>query len=126
MHLLLWVLQCLGALVYGASGTMKVFMFDEIRGVPSFGALPEPVWMALGVLELCCSIALVVPGALGWRPTLTSLAAAALALESLIFIGVDVSYGETGSIVMGAVLGLVMGFVAYGRRSFGPAGSTLT
>ena len=40
MHILLWVLQVLGALVFGASGIMKVFMFDKVSvDVPSFGAL---------------------------------------------------------------------------------------
>jgi hypothetical protein len=35
MNLVLWVLQVLAALVYGASGVMKVFMFDKIsKGVP--------------------------------------------------------------------------------------------
>ena len=42
MNILLWVLQVLAALLYGASGVMKVFMFDKVSGdVPSFGALPR-------------------------------------------------------------------------------------
>ena len=42
MNVLLWVLQGLAALMYGASGVMKVFMFDQISGdVPSFGAMPR-------------------------------------------------------------------------------------
>ena len=32
MHILLWVLQVLAALMYAASGVMKVFMFDKISG----------------------------------------------------------------------------------------------
>jgi hypothetical protein len=32
-----------------------------------------------------------------------------------VFIGVHVKYRETASIIMSAVLGLVMAFVAYGR-----------
>ena len=30
MNTLLWVLQILAALLYGASGVMKAFMFDKI------------------------------------------------------------------------------------------------
>jgi hypothetical protein len=48
------------------------------------------------------------------------LAAALLAIESLVFIGVHVTYGETGSIIMSAVLGLLMAFIAYGRRVLRP------
>jgi len=121
MNALLWTLQLLGALLYGASGTMKVFMFDRIRDqVPSFGALPRGGWLALGILELICAVGLVVPAALRWRPALVAVAAALLALESLVFVFVHAKYGETGSIVMVVVLGLVMAFVAYGRTTLVP------
>jgi uncharacterized membrane protein YphA (DoxX/SURF4 family) len=116
MNILLWVLQIITALLYGASGVMKVFMFDQISGdVPSFGALPRQVWMAIGILELACVIGLIVPAALRWHPTLTALAAMVLAFESLVFLGVHVKYREVGAIVMVCVLGLVMTFIAYGR-----------
>ena len=65
MNILLWVLQVLGALLYGSSGVMKTFMFDKIsRDVPSFGALPRQAWAALGILELVCTVGLIVPSAL--------------------------------------------------------------
>jgi hypothetical protein len=116
MNALLWVLQALTALVYAASGVMKVFMFDEVsKDVPSFGALPQEAWMALGIVELVCVVGLIAPSALRWRPKLTVLAAAVLAIESLVFIGVHVKYGEAGPIVMSLVLGLLMAFIAYGR-----------
>jgi hypothetical protein len=121
MNILLWVLQGLAALMYGASGVMKVFMFDKIsQDVPSFGALPRDAWMALGIVELVCVVGLIVPSALPWRPVLTGVAAMVLAIESLVFIGVHVKYGETGSIVMSAVLGLLMAFIAYGRLVLQP------
>jgi hypothetical protein len=46
------------------------------------------------------------------------VAAAVLALESLVFVGVHAKYGEISSIVMSIVLGLLMAFVAYGRRDY--------
>ena len=53
MNIVLWVLQILGALVYSASGVMKVFMFDKISAeVPSFGALPRGAWTVMGIVEL--------------------------------------------------------------------------
>jgi len=121
MNTLLWVLQILAALVYGASGVMKVFMFDKVsKDVPSFGALPRGAWMALGILELICVVGLIVPGALRWRPSLTVAAATVLAIESLVFIGVHVKYREVTPIVMSLVLGLLMAFVAYGRMVLKP------
>ena len=121
MNILLWVLQVLAALLYGASGVMKVFMFDKVSAdVQSFGALPREAWTALGILELVCTIALIVPGALRWQPGLTVIAATILAIESLVFIGVHVKYGEIGPIVFSAVLGLLMAFIAYGRMVLKP------
>ena len=121
MNILLWVLQVAAALMYGASGVMKIFMFDKISGqVPSFGALPREAWMALGILELVCVVGLIVPVAFRWLPTLTVVAAVLLAIESLVFIGVHVKYNEIGSVVMSAVLGGLMGFLAYGRMFLKP------
>ncbi len=123
MNILLWSLQVLGALVYGASGVMKVFMFDKVSvDVPAFGALPKPVWMALGVLELFCTVGLILPAALRWHPRLTALAALALALESLLFIWVHLQFRERAPLLMSAGLGLLMAFLAYGRMVLLPLG----
>ena len=121
MNILLWVLQVLAALLYGASGVMKAFMFDKVsQDVPSFGALPRRVWMTLGIVELVCVVGLIVPAALHWQPALTVVAATILAIESLVFIGVHAKYREIGPIIMCSVLGLVMAFVAYGRMVLSP------
>ena len=121
MNILLWVLQVLAALLYTSSGVMKVFMFDKIsHDVPSFGALPRRVWMILGILELICTAGLIVPAALHWQPQLTNLAAAVLAVESLVFVGVHVKYREVAPTIMSGVLGLLMAFIAYGRMVLRP------
>ena len=121
MNILLWVLQVLAALVYGSSGVMKVFMFDKVsEDVRSFGALPRGVWMALGILELVCTVGLIVPAAFHWQPALTAAAATVLAIESLVFIGVHVKYREIPPIILSGVLGLLMAFVAYGRMVLDP------
>ena len=121
MNALLWVLQILAALLYGASGVMKVFLFDKVsKDVPSFGALPRRAWTALGILELVCVVGLIVPPLLHWHPLLAVVAAAVLAIESLVFIGVHVKYREIAPIVMSGVLGVLMAFIAYGRMVLAP------
>jgi hypothetical protein len=121
MNLLLWVLQVLAALLYGASGVMKVFMFDKVSAdVRSFGALPREGWMVLGILELVCTVGLLVPAAFGWQPALTVLAATVLAIESLVFVWVHVKYREITPIIFSGVLGLLMAFIAYGRMVLQP------
>jgi len=121
VNILLWILQVLAALLYGASGVMKVFMFDQVsEGVRSFGALPREAWMALGILELVCTVGLIVPAAFHWRPALTVVAATVLAIESLVFIAVHATYGEITPIILSGVLGLLMAFIAYGRTVLKP------
>src|SRR5271170_1396417 len=76
MNILLWVLQVLAAVLFAVSGVMKVFMFDKVsQDVPSFGALPRKVWMILGIVELVCTVGLIIPDAFHWQPRLTILAA---------------------------------------------------
>jgi uncharacterized membrane protein YphA (DoxX/SURF4 family) len=121
MNILLWVLQILTALLYGASGIMKVFLFDKVtKDVPSFGAMPRKAWTTLGILELACAVGLIVPDALHWQAQLTSGAAAVLSIESLIFVWVHFKYREVSPIVLSAVLGLLMAFLAYGRSVLPP------
>ncbi len=121
MNILLWVLQILTALLYGSSGVMKVFLFEKIsQDVPSFGALPRGAWLALGILELVCTIGLIAPGALHWRPQLTVLAATLLAVESLVFLWVHLKYREMAPLIFSGVLGLIMVFIAYGRMVLRP------
>ena len=116
MNILLWVVQVLAALLYGSSGVMKVFMFDKVsEGVPSFGALPREAWKALGMLELVCTIGLIVPAALHWHPMLTVVAAAVLTVESVVFVWVHSKYREITPILLSGVLGLLMAFIVYGR-----------
>ena len=116
MNVLFWILQILAALLYGASGVMKVFMLDQVsEGVPSFGALPREAWIALGIIELVCVVGLIVPSMLR-KPMLTVVAATILAIESLVFVWVHVQYQEAVPTFFSGLLGVVMAFIAYGRK----------
>ena len=117
----MWALQILAALLYGTSGVMKVFMFDQVsEGVQSFGALPREVRMTLGNLGLGCTLGLIVPSAFRRKPALTVVAATVLAIESLVFVWVHVQYREIPPLILSGVLGLVMAFLAYGRMVLKP------
>ena len=121
MNILLWILQILAALLYASSGVMKVFMFDKVsEQAPYFGALPREAWTALGILELVCTVGLIVPAAFHWQPALTVVAATVLTIESLLFVWVHTKYGEMTPIILSGVLGLLMAFIAYGRMVLKP------
>lgn len=121
MNILLWVMQISSAMLYTASGVMKMFMFDKIsQDVRSFAALPRQIWMALGALELVCAVGLIAPAAFRWHPALTIAAAALLAVESLVFIWVHVKDREQSPTIMSAVLGFFMAAIVYGRLYLNP------
>ncbi len=116
MNTLLWILQGLAVLLYGASGVMKVFLFEKVsHDVPSFGALPRRAWTALGILELVCVVGLLVPPLLAGHSSWTVLAATLLAVESLVFLWVHTRVREVGPLLFSGALGLLMAFLAYGR-----------
>lgn len=121
MNIVLWVLQVIAALLFASSGVMKAFMFDKIsHDVPSFGALPRKVWLALGIVELVCAVGLIAPAVLHWHPSLTPLAAMVLAAESVVFVWVHIKYREVAPIMLSLLLGLVVAFIAYGRTMWVP------
>lgn len=121
MNTVLWVVQIVGALLFGASGVMKVFLFDKVSGdVPSFGALPRGAWTMLGIVELVCTVGLLVPALVAGLAVLTPVAAAVLACETVVFVHVHVKYRETGAIVFSVLLGLTMAFLAWGRAALAP------
>jgi hypothetical protein len=76
--------------------------------------------MTLGISELICTVGLIVPAAFHFQPPLTALAAAVLAVESLVFVGVHVKYREVASMILSGVLRLLMAFIAYGRMVLQP------
>ena len=122
MNLLLWVLQVALTLLYLAGGAYKLFMSDELAN--QMVALSRAGWGALGVLEMVCAVLLIVPAALKWKPLLTPLAAAVLALETLILAALYAQYSlelaATNPLVWSVVMGLLVAFVAYGRYALRP------
>jgi hypothetical protein len=123
MNVLLWVLQVALALLYLAGGAYKTFMFDELAN--QLDVLSRGEWRALGVFEILCAVLLVVPAAAKWMPVLTPLAAAALALETLVLAGLYAQYSlkltAINPLVWAAVMGLLVAFVAYGRYALRPS-----
>ena len=100
---------------------MKVFMFDQIsKDVRSFDALPKRAWMALGIVELICTLGLIAPAVFHWHPELSGVAATVLAIESLVFIWVHARRREIPPIILSGALGLLVAFIAYGRMVLQP------
>lgn len=120
MNVLLWILQVVLALFAFAGGGYKLFAYTELVKTPAAVALSRGAWGTVGVFEMVCAVLLILPLALRWHPTLTPLAAAALAVESLALAALYARYSlrlEPSNplvwVLLMAVLAIV---VAYGRR----------
>lgn len=122
MNVFLWILQGALALFYLAGGGFKMANPSDVaKQIP---ALPEAGWRLLGAVEVLGGLALVVPAALGWAPSLTPLAATVLAIETLGLAALYARYSlkmtAANPLVYAAVMGLVVAFVAYGRYALVP------
>lgn len=114
LHVTLWVVQVLLALLFLFGGAMKFIMpIEEMtKQMPSMSGT---FLHFIGVCEILGGLGMVLPGLLKIKTGLTPLAAAGLVI---IMIGaVVVSYQVQGAkgAVLPLVTGLLAAFVAYGR-----------
>ena len=116
MNYVLWIVQGLLALIFLFTGGTKLILPIEVLTEQT----PLPGWFVrfLGVAEVLGAIGLILPGLLGIRPGLTSLAASVLVI---IMVGATV-LTLVGVVPVGAamaliplVVGSLSAFVTYGR-----------
>jgi hypothetical protein len=122
MNILLWILQSALAFLYLSGGAYKTLKPEDLT--TQIAAIPTGGWRALGVLELTGAILLIVPAAIGWKPFLTTLAAAVLAVETLslaaLFGTYSLKIAVTNPLVWAAVMGVLVSLVALGRYALAP------
>src|SRR5215831_5398474 len=85
MNVTLWVTQAALALLCLSGGVYQAFKFEQLAN--QVRALSHRTWRTLGMLEMVCGILLVIPAAASWMPVATPIAAAVLALETLLLSG---------------------------------------
>lgn len=117
MNIVLWILQILLAL-HTAMGAVWKFSHGP---VPSLKAIPQGAWLGLGILELLCSVGLLLtvypPLAI-----LAPIAALCIAAVMLLFCGLHLQQRapKHGQMVYWLVVAAVCGFIAYGRLTLIP------
>jgi uncharacterized membrane protein YphA (DoxX/SURF4 family) len=123
MNTALWIIQALLAALFLFAGGMKLVMpiEDIIKQMP----LPLPGWFVrfTGVVELLGGIGLILPWLLRIKPRLTPLAATGLVIVMIGATVYTLASGEIASAPMPLVVGILAGFVAYGRWKLTPAPS---
>lgn len=115
MNILLWVLQVLLAL-HTAMGAVWKFSNPE-QTVPSLKAIPHGAWLAMSVIELLCTLGLLLPAVNKNLGILAPIAAACIAAEMLLFCGVHLLSGDAnhGPMIYWLVVAAICAFIAYGR-----------
>jgi uncharacterized membrane protein YphA (DoxX/SURF4 family) len=114
----LWIMQALLALLFLFAGGMKLVVPLEVLAeqIP----LPGLIVRFIGVVEVLGAIGLILPALLRIRPSLTTLAAAGLALEMIVATGFTLANFGVAQVVLPVVVGVVSAFVAYGRWRLAP------
>lgn len=115
LHIALWIVQALLAVLFGYVGLMKIItpveqlMESGLSWVSFVGIV---MTRFIGVSELLGAIGLILPAALRIKPILTPLAAAGIAIVMILATAYHIYAGDPPATI---VLFLLAGFVAWGR-----------
>lgn len=109
----LWAIQVLLALLFLMAGGMKLIL--PIAELTKQISLPGPFVRFIGVAEVLGAAGLILPGLLRIRQGLTPLAAGGLVAIMIGATGIMFAHGGAAQALMPAVVGILAGWVAYGR-----------
>ena len=121
MHVTLWILQGVLAVVFAIAGVTHFLppegLPEAMRGVAE---MPAGVPYFIGAVEILAVLGLILPGLTGIQTRLTPLASAGLILVMVGAIVWHVQREEFPNIVLNVILALIAAFVAYGRWRLRP------
>jgi len=117
MSVILWTIQGVLVLLFLSSGSMKLILPIQTWIAMMTVPMPGLFIRFIGVIEVAGALGLILPGLTRIKPFLTPLVACGLVLE---MIGVTtanvIGLGVGPTLLLPLVIGLLAGFVAYGRR----------
>jgi uncharacterized membrane protein YphA (DoxX/SURF4 family) len=115
MKIALWIVQVLLALVFVASGLMKLFAFDQFASSAPALADQRGLVTFIGICELAGAIGLILPRLTGILPVLTTWAAVGLGTIMLLATGFHLMRDEVSHAIVTIILLALSTFVVYGR-----------
>jgi hypothetical protein len=127
MNKLIWTLQIVAALAFGASGGMKIVTAPaDLRANPAMGwatDFSDGAIRAIGAAEVAGAVGLIVPAATGIAPMLTPAAGVGLALLMAGAANTHLQRNEPAvpATVLGA-LALIAGLLRAKRMRASPRG----
>jgi hypothetical protein len=130
MKTALWIAQILWGVFFSITGFGKICCYkpalwnQALHQVPWFSAVPQDLFVFIGVCEFLGGVGLILPALTGVKPKLTPIAAVGLALVMFLAAVFHIMRGEYNFLPVNLVLGGVAAFIAYGRlfaRPIAPA-----
>jgi DoxX-like family len=118
INVTLWVIQGLLAALFLFAGGMKLALPAEMLKGPV--PLPVAFLRFIGVAEALGAIGLILPGLFRIRPGLTPLAAAGHLIIMIGAVTITLIGGDRVGALVPLVVGVLSGFVAYGRWRLAP------
>ena len=119
---LLWILQILWGVFFSFTGFGKVLAYDPavwhrmLHQVAWFSAVPQGLFVFIGLCEGLGGVALIVPAVTRVAPKITPLAAAGLALIMILAAGFHIARGESAFFLpLNLALGGIAALIAWGR-----------
>ena len=131
LNVVLWTLQVLSGIFWSVTGLGKILCMNQgvwnqtMPRVPWFSAIPQGLFIFIGICEFLGGVGLILPAMTGVKPKLTSFAAIGLALIMVLAAGFHIMRGEYSTFLpFNLVLAALSAFIAYGRwlvRPIAPA-----
>lgn len=116
MKSVLWVLQIVLAWLCIAGGYFQIFKIAQLQqNVASMRALPPSLWAFFGALGCLGGLGLILPGVTKVLPVLTPIAAAAVAVESVLISSIYIYYGDFAPLPYSAAMAIMAAIISYGR-----------
>lgn len=127
MNKLLWTLQVLSGIFWSVTGFGKILCLNQavwnqtLPRVPWFSAVPQALFVFIGVCEFLGGVGLILPAMTGVKPKLTSFAALGLTLVMILAAGFHIMRGEYAAFLpFNILLAGISAFIAYGRLVLKP------
>lgn len=115
MHVALWIVQIVLALLFLFAGGSKFVMSAEQMNQGSPMTMSPLFLRFIGVCELLGGLGLVLPGLFGVRPGLTPLAAAGLVIIMMGATVITMMMGGGVTTLVPLVVGILALWIAYAR-----------
>src|SRR5579884_2695578 len=100
INIVLWVLQILWGVFFSFTGFGKILCINEavwhqmLPHVPWFSAVPQPLFVFIGIAEFLGGVGLILPAMTGVKPKLTVSAALGLTVIMVLAAIFHITRGE--------------------------------